>query len=209
MSKIKLHVFPPSPNARMVLIAAAEAGVDAEICGVDLFTQQQKSASFLALNPNGLMPALEEGDFVLWESTAILQYLASHQRERTLWPEDAKAQADVSRWLCWRLAHWGPTCGIFTFQRMVKQLMGMGEPDAAAVAAGEETIAKLGRILDDQLRGKSFITGDRITLADIAIGAWLTYRDQAAIPVDSFSEIMRWRESLEARDAWMRYAPET
>ncbi len=207
MAKIKLHVFPASPNARMVLIAAAEAGVDAEICMVDLFKQQQKTPEFLALNPNGLMPALEDGDYVLWESTAIMQYLASQQPGRPLWPEDPKAQADVSRWLSWRLAHWGPTCGIFTFQNMVKQLSGGGDPDAAELAKGGEAMAKYGRVLDEHLKGKSFLAGDHLTLADIAIGSWLTYRSEAEMPIGDFKEILRWHESLESRDAWRKAAP--
>lgn len=207
MAKIKLHVFPPSPNGRMVLIAAAEAGVDADICTVDLFKREHEKPEFLALNPNGLMPVLEDGDFVLWESTAIMQYLAARQPGRSLWPEDAKAQADVSRWLSWRLAHWGPTCGIFAFQNLVKPLSGLGDPDPAEIARGEGAMAKLGRILDDQLAGKSFITGDQITLADIAIGSWLTHCEQTKIPIAGFSEVMRWRESLEGREAWKKSAP--
>ncbi len=207
MADMKLHVFPASPNARMVLIAANEAGVEVEICNVDLFKQEQKSPEFLALNPNGLMPALEDGDFVLWESTAIMQYLASRQPERTLWPEEAKAQADVSRWLAWRLAQWGPTCGIFTFQNLVKPMSGGGDPDQAELDRGAEAIGRHAKVLDDQLKGKKFVTGDHLTLADIALGAWLTYREKVKMPLDNFGEVLRWQESLESRDAWKKVAP--
>ena len=202
MAKMKLHVFPPSPNARQVLIAANHLGADVEICMVDLLKQQQKSPEFLALNPNGLMPVLEDGDFVLSESTAIMQYLASMEPDRVLWPSEARAQADVSRWLSWRLAHFGPACGAFTFQNMVKQLMGAGDPDPAELAKGEEGFAKYGGVLNDHLKGRSFLVGDNMTLADIAIGSWLTYHAEAKMPISSFGEILRWRDSLEELDSW-------
>lgn len=205
MAKMKLHVFPPSPNARQVMIAANHLGSDVEICMVDLFEQQQKTPEFLALNPNGLMPVLEDGDFALSESTAIMQYLASmEQPKRVLWPSEAKAQADVSRWLCWRLAHFGPACGTFTFQNMVKQMQGGGDPDPAEIAKGEEALAKYGAVLDNHLKGRNFIVGDDMTLADIAIGSWLTYHAEAKMPISSFGEILRWRDSLEELDSWKK-----
>jgi len=206
MAKMKLHVFPPSPNARMVQITANHLGSDVEICPLDLLNGAQGSAEFRALNPNGLMPVLEDGDFVLWESTAIMQYLASQEPERKLWPSEARPQADVSRWLAWRLAHWGPTCGIFTFENLVKGLTGGGEADPAAIAKGEESLAKYGKVLDDHLAGRSYLVGDDLTLADIAIGAWLTHHQAAKIPLGDFPEVRRWHESLEAREAWKQAA---
>ena len=208
MAKVKLHVFPPSPNARQVLITANEVGLNAEICTVDLIKQQQKTPEFLALNPNGLMPVLEEGDFVLSESVAIMQYLATKEASRVLWPTDARLQADVSRWMCWRVAHWGPTCGVFTFQNMVKALTGGGDPDPTVLAQGEEQMAKFGKVLNEHLKGRDYLVGDAMTLADIAVGSWLTYRDEAKIPVQDFLEIMRWRESLEATESWKKTAPD-
>ncbi len=206
MAKIKLHVFPPSPNARQVLIAANELGADVEICMVNLLEQQQKTPEFIALNPNGLMPVLEDGDFVLWESVAIMQYLAAQQASRELWPADARPQADVSRWMCWRLAHWGPACGTFTFQNMVKQLTGGGDPDPAELAKGEEGIAKYGAVLNDHLKGREFLVGDALTLADISVASWLTYYKEAKIPVGGFAEVMRWRDALENREAFQKAA---
>ncbi len=207
MAKMKLHVFPPSPNARQVLIAANELNSDVEICMVDLLKQQQKTPEFLALNPNGLMPVLEDGDFVLWESTAIMQYLGTKETPRTLWPADAQAQADVSRWQSWRLAHWGSACGAFTFENMVKQLVGGGDPDPAELAKGQVGIEKYGSILNNHLQGRKFLVGDTMTLADISVGSWLTFYKEAKIPVEGFAEIIRWRESLEAMDSWKTAAP--
>ena len=99
---MKLHVFPFSPNARKVLFVVHHLGLDVETPLVDLFKSEQMEPWFLGLNPNHMMPLLQDGDFVLWESNAIMQYLAAQKPGSGLWPSDAKAQADVSRWQCWQ-----------------------------------------------------------------------------------------------------------
>ena len=85
---MRLHVFPPSPNAIKVLAAAALLELPYERVVVDLFTGEQKRRAFTALNPNQKMPVLEDDGFVLWESNAILQYLAGKRPERGFWPSD-------------------------------------------------------------------------------------------------------------------------
>jgi glutathione S-transferase len=147
---------------------------------------------------------LEDGGFVLWESTAIMQYLATQEPGRKLWPENARQQADVSRWQSWRLAHWGPACGTFTFENLVKKLLGAGEPDAAVLAKGEENFHKYASVLDAHLKGRQYVVGDDMTLADIAIGSWLTYREPAKMPIEKYTEILRWHDALEKQDAWKK-----
>ena len=94
-----------------MLAVAFHLGLEPELIKVDLGQGEQMRAEFLRLNPNHAIPVFVEGDFVLWESVAIMQYLANQVSSNTLWPVEPKAQADVSRWLCWSLAHWGPACG--------------------------------------------------------------------------------------------------
>lgn len=204
---MKLYAFPPSPNARKVLIGLAEAGLEAQLELVDLFQGDQMKPDYLKLNPNHLMPTLVDGDFVLWESNAILQYIGAKKPQSGLWPADARKQADVSRWQSWQLAHWGPACGTMTFQNLVKGLTGGGAPDPAEVAKGEEGFKRFGAVLNDHLKGRSFVSGDGVTVADISIGVWLTYWRQGKFPLAGFDEILRWYEGLEAREAWKKAAP--
>ena len=89
---MKLHVFPPSPRALKVRALVRHLDLEVEECLVDLFKGEQRSAAYAALNPNMRMPVLEDGDFVLWESNAILQYLAAKRPESGLWPSDAAAR---------------------------------------------------------------------------------------------------------------------
>src|SRR5689334_875510 len=98
---MKLHVFPPSPRAAKVLALAHHLGVDFEMAIVDLLSGGSQTPEFKKLNPNGKMPVLEDGDFVLWESNAILQYLASKRPDSGMFPTDPRRQADVARWQFW------------------------------------------------------------------------------------------------------------
>src|SRR5262245_12946848 len=114
-SRMKIHIAPPSPRAIRVLAVVHHLGLDTDIKLVDLVGGEHMKPEFAALNPNRKMPVLEDDGFVLWESNAIMQYLAARQGDRTLWPSDPRRQADVSRWQCWELAHWGPACGTLVF----------------------------------------------------------------------------------------------
>src|ERR1019366_9775634 len=107
---MRLYVFPLLPRATKVLALAGHLGLECEIHLVDLFKGDQYKPEFAALNPNKKMPVLDDDGFVLWESNAILQYLALKKPESGLWPADSKGQADVLRWLLWEAAHWSPAC---------------------------------------------------------------------------------------------------
>ena len=93
---MKLYVFPPSPRAFKVRALVRHLNLDVEECLVDLFKGEQRAPSYAALNPNMRMPVLIDGDFVLWESNAILMYLAAKKPAAGLWPSDARGQADVA-----------------------------------------------------------------------------------------------------------------
>src|SRR5215468_11920120 len=94
-TKMKLHVFPPSPRAAKVSALAYHLGLGSELKIVDLFKGEQFTPEYGALNPNRRMPVLEDDGYVLWESNAILQYLAAKKPESGLWPSDVRGQADV------------------------------------------------------------------------------------------------------------------
>ena len=199
---LKLRVFPPSPRAFKVLLVAHHLGIDYELCLVDLTKGEQKSGAFAALNPNMRMPVLEDDGFVLWESNAIVEYLAS---KSSPWlPGEARARLAITKWLYWESNHWDPACSIFVFERIVKPFFGMGEPAASELARGETLFRRLAAVLDGQLGERRYLAGDAMTIADLAVGASFVASEPAGYPLEDFRAIQRWQAELTALPAWRR-----
>lgn len=201
---IELYVFPPSPNAFKVMAVANHLGIDAALRLVNLPKGEQKTPGYAALNPNMRMPTMKDGDFVLWESNAIGQYLASKKPEHGLLPKDERARLDVTRWQFWDLAHWTPACAVFAFEYVAKAALGIGPPDMDAIAKGIEPFHRVARVLDGQLKGRKFVTGDTLTLADFSLGAAMTVAERARYPLEAYHEIKRWYASLSALPSWKK-----
>jgi glutathione S-transferase len=202
--KLTLHVFPPSPRAFKVLVVAHHLGLDYQLNLCDLTKGDQKSAAYTAINPNQRMPSLEEDDFKLWESNAIIQYLAAKKPESGLLPAEERGRADVARWQFWESTSWDPACAILVFERVIKAFFGRGAPDPTEVEKGLQKFRHAAKVLDGHLRGRTYICGNRLTLADFAIGADLTMAEPAQLPLEGYGEIRRWAAILADLPAWQR-----
>jgi len=203
---IKLHVFPLSPRAFKVLFAANHLGIDYEMAFVDLPGQAQKTPGYTALNPNQRMPVLEDDGFVLWESNAIVQYLASLRPQSGLLPADMKARMTAVKWQFWESAHFDPACAIFMFERIVKPAFGRGEASPQELERGAELMVRLGPVLDAALQKTRYVAGDALTVADISLGATLVSADQAKMPIEPYRAIQRWRAELSQLPGWIKAA---
>jgi glutathione S-transferase len=202
---IALYVFPPSPRAFKVMAVAEHLGLDVEYRNLDMLNGAHKTPEFQALNPNMKMPVLKHGDYVLWESNAILQYMASLRPEAGLLPQDERGRLDATRWQFWDLAHWDPACACFVFENVVKPVvMKIGEPDPAALEKGAEVFHRFAGVLDGQLRGRKFVLGDVLTVADFSLGASMNMAEMARYPVQDYAEIRRWHAALMALPAWQK-----
>lgn len=204
---MKLYVFELSSNARKVLITADLLGVTLERAVVHLGKQEQRLPDYIALNPNGRVPTLVDGDFVLWESNAIMQYLADQKPGNTLFPADLRARADVNRWLFWQSSHWSPAIAALNFENLLKKLLNIGEPDAAIVKRNEELVKQFAGILDTHMKDREWVSGSALTLADIAIAAPLMYIAPAKLPVETFPNVMRWFGQVRELPAWKATEP--
>lgn len=205
---MKLYHFPPSPNSRRVLAVAYHLGLDPELIPIALAEGEHMQPEFIAMNPNHKIPVFVDDDgFTLWESTAIMQYLAKRESAQSLYPEDVKQQADVNRWLHWNLAHWSPACGIYVFEYLVKNFLNLGDPDPAELKRGEELFLRFAAVLDQHLEGRNWLVSEDITLADFAIASFLDHVEVAHMPVDDFKQIQRWYAGIEKLDAWKQSAP--
>src|SRR5579862_1624600 len=105
---MRLYHHPLSSNARRAVMAALHLGTEVELVHVDLGKGEQRKPDYLKRNPNGKVPVLDDDGFLLWESCAIMQYLADRTPGQTLYPTELRARADVNRWLFWSAHHFSP-----------------------------------------------------------------------------------------------------
>ena len=204
---MKLYNSPLSPAGRIPALTARHLGIEVDTYNVNAAAGEQKSADYLKLNPNGLFPVLVDGDFVLWEANAIAQYLCSKVPGTRLWPQQGRAQADVTRWQFWTVAHWLPALGPFLRENYFKKLRGMGDPDAAALASVLPQLQRFAGVLEGALRDRTWLVGDSVTLADFSVAAGLMYLEAAQLPLHDFAAIMRWFDGVKALPAWVETPP--
>jgi len=111
----------------------------------------------------------------------------------------------VTRWQFWDLAHWDPTCAVFAFEYVAKPLFrGIKEPDMTAIEKGTEMFHRAAEVLNGQLKGKRFVTGDALTLADFSLGSVMNFAEMAHYPIEPYGEIKRWYATLRALPAWQK-----
>jgi len=204
---MKLYHFPVSPNSRRVLAVTYHLGIELELETVQLPKGEHLKPGFIKLNPNHKIPALVDGDFVLWESSAIMLYLLSKKPGNTLYSSDPETQADINRWLFWNIAHWNSACGIFIYEHLVKKFLNAGDPDPAEIKKGEELFHRFANVLDHHLKDREWLVGNHLTVADYAVGASLDLKEAAHYPADQYHEIKRWYGSIEKLETWKKSAP--
>jgi glutathione S-transferase len=191
-----------SPNALRARAVIFELGLAVEIEPVNLADPAAKAATLLPVNPNTKVPVLVDGDFVLWESRAIVAYLAGGT---TLYPTDRKERAIIDQWMYWGAIHLGPALQAVSFQRFMKPRFGMGAPDEASIASELKEIARFLPVLDGGLAERDWIAGD-LSIADFAIATTLVYRDAAGIDCSAAPNVLAWMARIEERPSWQKAA---
>jgi glutathione S-transferase len=203
---MKLYFFPPSPNTRKVHAVAIHLNLPLELQLVDLQKGEQRTPEFIRLNPTGRTPVLQDGEFILWESTAMMQYLAS-QISNTLWPEDRQIRADIMRWQSWQLAHWSQACQPLQFENVIKQILQLGDPDPQILEQATERFHKEAIALNQHLAEREFLVNNALTLADFSVASDLTYAVPGRFPLENYPHIRTWYARIEQLLAWQKTAP--
>lgn len=199
----KLYYHPFSGSSRRVLLVAAHLDLPLERVVVDLQKGEQKGGAHLGRNPNGRVPVLEDGDFVLWESRAIMQYLAEGS---PLYPTERHERAEVNRWLFWCAAHMNPANTILVVENFVKPASGR-QTDPAEVARGEALFREAAPVLDTALAGKEWVANNRLSLADFSLAATFALAGPAKFPIADYANIRAWLARIQELDAWKKTAP--
>jgi glutathione S-transferase len=187
-----------SVNVQKVVWCADELGLEYSRTDAGGTFGVVSTPEYLAMNPNGLVPVIDDDGFVLYESNAIVRYLAAKHGEGTLWPRDLQARADVDRWMEWQSTAYTPAM-VQAFWQLVRT-----PPEKRNAAAVEESRAKtekLSAILDRHLAGREFVAGSAFSPADIVIGCaahrWFGLPlERAPIP-----HVERWYAALTKRPA--------
>jgi glutathione S-transferase len=199
---LTLYGHPSSPNSRKVHWALEEIGVPYEYKRVELMKREQKLPDYVKLNPNGRVPTLIDDGFTLYESNAIMWYLADKFGGGKLAPDHVQARALVDQWVYWQTSDLGPAAGR---PYRMKIYASVGQPfDQVQFDAALEAIKAPLALLDAHLQGRAFVVGDDLSIADIALAESVGLARQLGADVDAFPHVSAWFARLAERPAFQK-----
>lgn len=200
---MKLYNANLSPNALRVRAVVFELGLDVEIVDVDLRSGENRTAEYLALNPNGKVPTLVDGDFVVWESRAIDAYLASKKPEKNLYPQDPQTRAIIDQWSYWNAIHLSSAIQPIVYEKLVKKLFGRGDPDESIVEAKMKELGQLLPVLDTGLKDKEWLAST-LSIADFAMASVFVFRDPLGLHLNETPNVASWMGRMDALPSWQK-----
>ncbi|MEM7046852.1 MAG: glutathione S-transferase N-terminal domain-containing protein [Pseudomonadota bacterium] len=188
-----------TPNGWKISATLEELGLDYIVKPIDITTNIQKEPAFLAINPNGRIPAIidrDADDFIVFESGAIMIYLA--EKAGKLLPADAKGRSLVIQWLMFQMGGLGPMQGqANVFYRYFPEKI------PAAISRYQNETKRLLTVLDTRLADNEFLAGE-FSIADIANWAWARIHNWAGVEIPDLPNLQRWLDQMEARPALIR-----
>lgn len=203
---IKLYGHPYSLNARKVHVALEEIGATYEYKTVDLQAGAQKQAEYLKLNPNGRVPTVDDDGFVLWESNAILWYVADKYGQGKLVPTDYKQRALVDQWMWWQYADLGPATGRPWLMKVFSALRGKTfDPDEHAKLC--TAAVKPLTLLDAHLKERKYVVAEMFSIADIALSESAGLCDEAGISLEPYPHLRAWLARVNERPSYQKTRP--
>ena len=186
----------PTPNGIKASIALEELALPYEVRPIDLGSGEQKQPWFVEINPNGRIPAIvdhDEGDFAVFESGAILVYLA--EKIGKLMPQDAKGRSLVLQWLMFQMGGLGPMMGqANVFTRYFSEHL------PSVIDRYKRESRRLLKVLDTRLADNEYLAGD-YSIADIANWSWAQSHEWPGIDIAGLDNLRRWMDAIAARPA--------
>ncbi|CZF84263.1 glutathione S-transferase family protein [Grimontia marina] len=186
-----------TPNGYKISIALEEMGLAYEYNALDLIAADQKKPEFLAINPNGRIPAIvdkDNDDFAVFESGAILIYLA--EKTGKLLPTDQKKKSQVLQWLMFQMGGVGPMMGqANVFYRYFPEKI------PAAIERYQNEGRRLFEVMNGQLANNRYLAGDEYTIADISTWPWVRIHEWSGVDISGLEHLQRWVDELAQRPA--------
>ena len=191
----------PRTSAGRCFWALEEVGASYDKVDVDMRAGKHKEADYLAINPNGKIPALVDGDYSLWESMAINSYLA-HEYKPELLGESNKDKGLVNQWSTWAIAELQPPV-IDIFIQMV--FVPEDKRNQNIIDNAQKKLPEMLAILDNELKDSEMLVADKFSLADLNIASVVMICEAIRFDITSFKEIKRWMETISKRPAFEKY----
>ncbi len=204
--KIKIWGRANSGNVKKVLVVAEELKLSYERIDAGLHFGVVDTSEYRKLNPNGRVPTIEDGDYVLWESHAICRYLAMTRGGEAIYPKEPKARAGVDRWLDWQLAHLAAV-EVPVFWSTIRTPV--EKQDKALIAENVKKLAAVFQIVEDRLADRPYLEGDSATLADLVLGIFsFRYLKNSFIERPATPRMEAWTEKLRVRPSYQKWVDE-
>jgi len=198
----KIFYHPLSFPSLAPVFTASAIGGEYQTEVIDLGAGQQSSPEYLAVNPLGKVPAMQDGDFSMGESAAIMRYMA-RQSKSDLYPQDMQMQAKVDQWMDYVNHHIrGPIARVH-FNKTLASMFGT-EPDLASLAAGEKFLQNNLPVIEAALSQNTFLCGDKMCLADVALVAALEPIEMSKIDLSAYKTLSAWRETRRSEDFYTK-----
>lgn len=202
---IKLYDNPQNSNSRKIHAIARSCDITIDLVPVDLMKGEGQTPEFLAINPNGKIPAMVDGDVKLFESNAILCYIAA-KHQSPLLPKDPRGRGEVDQWLFWQASQLSVATGKIAWERVYKGMLNRGTPEQARIDEGLADLERALGALDRVLSQSKYVCGSKLTVADYAICGNLAKATRERIQIENevckHANIKRWLGEIESSPAW-------
>ena len=203
---MKLYYDPITVNCRKVVAGLDLIGASYQKEVLDYFGGDHKLPTFTEINPNAELPALIDGNLKLWESNAILVYASEKLSNKTVYPNDPKIRADITRWLLWESSKWFASCYVYLVENVVKPILD-DTPDNAILAKHAPVFHARAAILDAALDNRNWLSDDHATISDIAVASPMHLHAVQKLPLEKYPNIRAWMERVEALPSWQNSDP--
>ena len=200
---LELYAFPLSGNSRKAALTLEEVGAEYQYHQIDLMNGGQKQPDYLAINPNGKVPTLRDGELLLWESSAIMLYLAEKFPAAGLIPSDPGKRGQLYQWLVWQPGTYNPPLSALNGQLMFTP---PAQQDPKAIEQLRETVMQNTRIVETQLGDGPFLLGD-YSLADIVMLPHLSAAADRGVELSD--SVREYLQRLQKRPSWQNVSAMT
>lgn len=199
---LTLYGIDLSTPCNKVRFVANALGIPYEYKRINLAKGEHKKPDYLKLHPAGKVPAIQDEDFVLFESNAIIKYLAQKESSE-LYPKNLTEQAIIDQWMDFCAIHVNQGMGRVFFNRVLYQAVG-AEKDERSLQDGLNFLANFIPVLESQLQTHEFLAGSKLSLADFCLLATLDPAEVSQVSLETYPKLQAWRKKLQAKDFYQK-----